>query len=101
MVMMNQLVELPSHLVTVRLAAPMAVEITNAEATTVDRKHRTTNQPSDTFCVLSGHITGRAKRSQVFVIPGCAVRRRPGIHFSRRFLPLHGFRARSLTRTPE
>jgi hypothetical protein len=57
MVMMNQLVELPSHIVTLRLVAPMAAAITNAEATAVDRKHKTINQPSDTFNFPSSHVT--------------------------------------------
>jgi len=45
--MMNQLVELSYHPVTLRLVALMAAEITNAEATTHDREHKTINQPSD------------------------------------------------------
>jgi hypothetical protein len=47
MVMMNQIVELLSHLVTLRFAARMPIEMMNALATTEEMNANTTSQPSD------------------------------------------------------
>jgi hypothetical protein len=44
---MNQIVELLSYLVTLRLAALMLIQMTNASAKTHDKKHVTISPPSD------------------------------------------------------